>query len=493
VAIDPAFLLEGLDQGEAMPGDTPADPDIAVGELYILQVVNQAIRVWRRSDLTTFDLPLPDLLDVIGNAEDPRGIFDPVSKRFYVRAFGASQAGVMRDITVAISKPEVNIDPNDPLDPADWDHVRLQGLFPDVPNPPFHPIASDCATGNNLINGALGADQPSLGYYADGILVGSFLGGASDRDAVMYVIGRNPIANTYPVAGPFLASEFLEGATPVGCVPITDAGKSLPRPVKGHEGVQTAFFISTDVDATNETCMNAMLLDTFKLFAVQDPFAHPEQTDFTRMTVGCFDGPPCAETNGGPEELPLQVTDSRVMSAQIVDENGEDFLWITVTLGEGSAANARSAARWHKFALNGWPAAPGPPALVESGPISAPFSPGTPPDVHRFFPSAIVNAEGTLGAVYGRSGPSETASVRVWARLSNGQVLQPKTARQSDFGDTPDIVFFGCARWGDYFDVDLDPLDNSFWITGMYMKQGGPAPEDEVWGTIVRRFTASAP
>jgi hypothetical protein len=45
------------------------------------------------------------------------------------------------------------------------------------------------------------------------------------------------------------------------------------------------------------------------------------------------------------------------------------------------------------------------------------------------------------------------------------------------------------VRWGDYFDIELDPLDGSFWMTGMYMKLGGQL--GELWGTWIRNAGAN--
>jgi hypothetical protein len=76
--------------------------------------------------------------------------------------------------------------------------------------------------------------------------------------------------------------------------------------------------------------------------------------------------------------------------------------------------------------------------------------------------------------------------IRAWGRLGNGTIFTPVVAKQSPVGDTPNLGMV-CTRWGDYFDVELDPDDGSFRATGMYMKQGGEDPE--LWGTWIFRFT----
>jgi hypothetical protein len=105
----------------------------------------------------------------------------------------------------------------------------------------------------------------------------------------------------------------------------------------------------------------------------------------------------------------------------------------------------------------------------------------------RFYPAGIVDpSTGTLGVVFARSAPNETASIRAWGRLGNGTIFTPVVAKQSPVGDTPNLGMV-CTRWGDYFDVELDPDDGSFRATGMCMKQGGEDPE--LWGTWIFRFT----
>lgn len=74
----------------------------------------------------------------------------------------------------------------------------------------------------------------------------------------------------------------------------------------------------------------------------------------------------------------------------------------------------------------------------------------------------------------------------------NGTTFGPEIVKPSAFGDTPDNLFFGgCARRGDYSDVELDPLDNAFWVTGMYMKLGGSL--GELTGTWIRRAEVDLP
>jgi hypothetical protein len=74
------------------------------------------------------------------------------------------------------------------------------------------------------------------------------------------------------------------------------------------------------------------------------------------------------------------------------------------------------------------------------------------------------------------------------AQVHHGPVLGLEIAKPSLFGDTPDIPSDQCVRWGDHFDIELDPLDNSFWLTGKYMKLGGQL--GKLWGTWVRRAEA---
>jgi len=127
-------------------------------------------------------------------------------------------------------------------------------------------------------------------------------------------------------------------------------------------------------------------------------------------------------------------------------------LWAAHTVaGDGSAA----VARWYEIATNDWPQS-GVPTLEQSGEID----PGD--SVSTFFPAIYTDAAGNTAMVMAHSSPTETASVAISARSETdppGMMSEPMLFATGDFATS--------GRWGDYFDIAIDPEDNTtFWTIG---------------------------
>jgi hypothetical protein len=511
VDVDDANELDGIDESATNPALVPGDPDIAVGHDVIIQVVNRWMRMWARNangdwtavgnaDLTSF------FASVERDATDPRVIFDPVSERFFVCAFGAiaddpEDGPYFYNILLAISEPESEIvaaieedPPGDPFRSTLWTQSPLQGFFPqDNTELPLHPVEGPCASGNAPGLGLI-VDQPSLGSYSGGVLINSILAGTFDADNVFYLISRPNQQGAFEVAGPAFGSDFVLPAGTLGCAP-TSFGFPKAAPIKGDADYDHALFVGVDWNAQTETCDTAGKFDSFILYSFNDPFNDLSDRSLARVTVSCFASGDCVQTEGeggmDPEtEVPLDGYDTRVQSAQVTIEGESEYLWIMQSIGAAGTFN-KPICRRYKIDLNGWPASGTATPFVDSsgtvGPPSSPPPPSSHPEMGRFYPAGIVDpSTGTLGVVFARSSPDETTSVRAWGRLANGTIFTPVVAKQSPVGDTPDLGAT-CVRWGDYSDVELDPDDGSFWSTGMYMKEGGEDPE--LWGTWIFRFT----
>ena len=482
---EPMPAFDGIDQHvQPMPG-VPADPDIGVGEHLVFQVVNGVIAWWKRDDMRINDAmalcPFLGLIDQpVSFGTDPRIIFDPEQKRFIATAYGLVPGEFGRQIVVAISPDERTMLAGDPLD--DWTTLSLPGFFQQTGD-----FTNPCATGDGVLGG-LSADQPLLGITADAVIISAFLAPLivdSPADYVIYAIDRQ----TLDVAGPMFASQIFqdEQGQPLGCIAGT-RGLGLPRPIKGR-GAPSALFVGSTPDTVVPT---SDTFDSITLFALLDPFT-TRTTKTIRVDLDDLpDEPPCAPTIDSPAQAPLHALDARVQSAAWHDDGAGGSLWITlctdvpVDLGaaEGSS-QPRAAIKWYRIALHNWPDIDAEPTIAESGTILAPTASSSEPPTHFFFPSGIVNGAGDFAVVHARSSARETASIRAWGRQADGTTPAPLVARVSPVGATPDELYLGtCARWGDYFDIELDPIDDTFWGTGMYMKSASP----KTWGTWIFHF-----
>ena len=168
----------------------------------------------------------------------------------------------------------------------------------------------------------------------------------------------------------------------------------------------------------------------------------------------------------------LSTLDGRIMNVTWNDTG----LW-TAHAVRGTGNNTKS--RWYHIDTNGFPA--GTPTLAESGDVDL----GT--DIFTFFPAIAVNRYGDAAMVFAKSLASEYASIQATARRSNdpaGTMGAPVQLAQGNAGTE--------GRWGDYFDIAVDPLDNAtFWIIGEYVQEFPDG--NKGWQTWVGTIEVSCP
>jgi len=180
------------------------------------------------------------------------------------------------------------------------------------------------------------------------------------------------------------------------------------------------------------------------LWAVRDPLGSPDAV-FASVAVPEYDaGNPTAPNRGGGRVSTLA---ERVMNVQARD----DRLYIAHTNTDGT----RTRARWYEIDANGWPDS-GSPQLVQSGEID----PG--PGTWTFFPAIYANAAGELAMVLAQSASTEFVSMQATSRLPDDPPGFMRETTQITIGDSG-----AAGRWGDYFDIAVDPTDDRlFWIIG---------------------------
>lgn len=128
--------------------------------------------------------------------------------------------------------------------------------------------------------------------------------------------------------------------------------------------------------------------------------------------------------------------------------------------------------RWYQFSTNGWPAG-GSPSLVQSGDVAGGAT-------HYHMVAAQQNSLGDIALIFSASSSSLTADVLYTGRNANdplGTMSTPQVLAQSTGDD------YTSFRWGDYFDVEVDPVDDlTFWGIGMTVDA------NDVWTTSVHRI-----
>jgi hypothetical protein len=197
------------------------------------------------------------------------------------------------------------------------------------------------------------------------------------------------------------------------------------------------------------------------LTAIRNPLTAP-QIVTREVSVPSWGYPSGGAPNNGGF---LDVLDARMINAMWRDGS--------LVTGHGVRIGGKNQSRWYEIATNGWPESGQNPALVQSGNIDGGSG------VHTWFPALYSNSTGAIGLVTAAASSSQFASVQYTGRKASdpagtmGALTVAKTGTASANG-----------RWGDYFDMALDPDGRTFWICGQFQEGGG-------WGTWISSFSVS--
>lgn len=197
---------------------------------------------------------------------------------------------------------------------------------------------------------------------------------------------------------------------------------------------------------------------SLKVQAIRNPLTSPTIST-TTVSVPSFSGPGSATTPGGSTNL----VDWRIMNV----------CWRGGTLhaAHNISTGGKNVARWYQLNTNSWPTS-GTVTLAQSGNAD----PG--PNLHSFFPAIYSNAAGEVGMVLGVSGSTTNVSVAVTGRRASDPAGRTGVPEMLKIGEAP-----GGGRWGDYYDIAIDPVDDTtFWVIGEYQRSGG-------WANWVGSFT----
>ena len=201
---------------------------------------------------------------------------------------------------------------------------------------------------------------------------------------------------------------------------------------------------------------------SIRLTAVRNPLTSPSLVH-SNVSVPSWSSPPDAPNNGGSQRI--STLDGRIMNAMWRDGR--------LVAGHGASVGGQVVSRWYEFDTGNWPDS-GTPTLTQSGNVSN--GSGS----YCFFPALYINEAGSIGLVTAHSRSNEYASVQYTGQVPGdapgtmGALTLAKIGNQAASG-----------RWGDYFDMALDPDGNTFWLTGEYYESGG-------WDTWITSFTLDA-
>jgi hypothetical protein len=196
-----------------------------------------------------------------------------------------------------------------------------------------------------------------------------------------------------------------------------------------------------------------------QVLGISNPLSSPTLASHTLLPAGlpCPPAPPDAAQPGGGKPLDIMP------KIQPVYRNGS--LWAAIPAGKNFGSGEVSAIRWTQIDVSAWPDAV---SLVQHGTFGA-------DGIWHFAPAIMVDASNNFAMVYARSSPTEFASAYYTGRLATDppNTLRPGKLLKAGTATLNLIDTFNPGmrnRFTDYFGIALDPIDESFWMMGMYAK-----------------------
>ena len=400
---------------------TPPDPSVAVGPNHIVQTVNMTISITDKSGAVQFQQLL--------NATDVPGFFDEVDAGGFVfdpKCFYDHYSN--RFFIVACEVYDEDTFES---------YITFAVSDDNDPNGIWYKYRTDAVI--QVGTSTYWVDYPGVGFDQNGMYV----------TANLFLLQGNGPNFANSLFRSFAKAPLLNGET-AEFTSIRNPDASSVQSAQCFGQNQTPFFVSRNTTTR------------LRLIALIDPFGSPSfNTSF--VTVPEYSSPPDVP-NGSVGDF-LDPVGDRVMNVQWRDGR----LWTCHAIADNSGT--RAIARWYEFETGNWPTS-GEPSLVQSGNIDLGSGYST------FFPAIYTDANGNAAMVMARSRSGEFASVAVAGRLESDPFGTMGNVEVLEVGSAS---FDG--RWGDYFDIALDPIDNStFWVTGQ-------VSEDFGWQTVVNSFT----
>lgn len=197
--------------------------------------------------------------------------------------------------------------------------------------------------------------------------------------------------------------------------------------------------------------------------AIRNPLTSP-QIVTREVTVPNYSTPSNGAPNSGGT---IDVLDGRMINSMWRDGR--------LVTGHGVRPNGQNPvrSRWYEIDTRGWPESGQNPVLVQSGNIDDGSG------VYTWFPAVFINNAGDIGLVTARSSSGTYASVGYTGRTSTDPAGTMGALQIAHTGNAS-----ASGRWGDYFDMALDPDGCTFWYVGEYQQSGG-------WQTWIGSFSVS--
>jgi hypothetical protein len=429
----PSITFPGLDQaawGDGWPPDTNGD----VGPTHYLQAVNVSVGVFRKSDgfrlaAFTFDTLFSSASTGTpcdnNNQGDPVVVHDPQANRWIISdlAWSNFTSGAMYEC-FAVSRT------GDPVS---------GGWF-------FYAVQTD--PGGHL------GDYPKLGVWPDGIYMSANMYSTTSlafQHVKVWAFNRTDLESGAALRGvSFNLPAKIQGIPVFGLLPSNLRGAAPPA---GRPNLFASIYGSYRV----------------RVWKFHVDWATPASSTLSGpsdVSIGTFSVGPATVPEPSPGHALDTLTYRLMMQNQYRNLAGQESLWLTHTVGNGSGV---ASVRWYQVDVSGG-------TVVTAGPLQqGTFNPNT---RHRFMPSLAVDGLGDMAIGYSVSDTFTYPSIRYAGRLvgdAPNTLGQGETTLWAGIGaQTNTCGGDPCTRWGDYSAMSVDPVDDcTFWYTSEYYNVNG--------------------
>jgi hypothetical protein len=405
LSVDVSQVFEGLSNSDD-PRYEPPDTIAAAGPNQIVEVVNGSVGYYdKATGVRTSLIKLEPFFAPLGGeaiVNDPTVAYDSITGQFLVGSLDYNFSNLSR-FDLAVSNDS---DPND-----GWSYARYDM--------------------NDGVGGFAFADQPKLGFNADGYFVSFNMFSAMNHVDVLSIDQTSMTGYRYVVPG---------GTSHFSMVPATENNASPG---------DAEYF----VEASYNTPSTIVKVDH-----MYNPFSDMPDLTTKSITVDTYSNPQPAGQPGGS----INTDDHRIESVSMTD----GLLVASHTVKSGSEAHAR----WYEFDIG-----IDDPTLIQSGEVDQGAG------VSTYYPSIEINNEHDLGMTFMESSSTEYMSMYVTGQNANdfGSGMQP-----------PDVTHAGVDRYtggraGDFSGITVDPADGiTFWAANEYRGNA-------FWNTGIASFTVS--
>ncbi len=425
---NPSEISANFD-GVGAQGFAPPDPSGDVGPNHYVQMVNVRYQVWNKSGVSLLG---PLNINTIWNGlpgpwsgsndGDPIVLYDETADRWLLTQFA----------------------------------------LPNYPNAPFYQMIAVSTTGDPTGSYYLYAyefssmpDYPKFGIWGDGYYMSAnrFASGSGQYLGTLAAA----FDRTSMLAGLPATMILFNNGTNTGSLLPSDCDGILPAP-----GTPNYFIEAYGTGGNNN----------LEVFQFHTDWATPGNSTFTGPTlipVTSYTQPGSAPQLGTTQTLDM-LSDRMMNRLQYRNFGDHQSMVACLSVNAGSG---RAGMRWWELRNtgSGW-------GLYQEG-TYAPID-----NVYRWMGSIAMDANGNIALGYSASSTTIRPQIRYTGRLA-GDPLGVMTITEGTIFAGNGSQTTGLSRWGDYSQMAVDPVNNSFWYTNEYIPSNGTFN----WKTRIANFS----